>query len=85
MGTVGAMKSGRLIFASDKADQKMLWPLEVGKSWQNVFSLRNVLQNSTTTMTIKRFMSVVSEDVITVPAGSFNVLKIESFDPESGE
>ena len=40
-------------------------------------------QNSTTT--IKRFMSVVSEDVITVPAGSFNVLKIESFDPESGE
>lgn len=82
-GAVGAMKSGKLILTSDKPDQTMLWPLEVGMSWQNEFSLRNMLLNSTTRVT--RHMSVVSEDVITVPAGSFNALKINSFDPKSGE
>ena len=82
LGAVGAMKNGKLIFAYDKPDQQMLWPLEVGKSWQNVYSVRNVIQNSSAT--IKRFMSVVGEDVITVPAGTFDVLKVESFNSDSG-
>ena len=57
------------------------WPLSAGATWQWAFTRERPIARQTNEMTSS---CIVSEDVVTVPAGTFNTLKITCRDTKTG-
>lgn len=64
---------------STPAEQRLVWPLAVGKQWETKVQLEWPLQR--TTEERRRVVTVEAWEVITVPAGSFGSFHIVVRDP----
>jgi len=62
--------------------QYFSWPLEVGKEWSNKYRLEKPMEKSS--VTFARRSLVVGVEEVNVPAGTFQTLKVEHYDPNSG-
>jgi hypothetical protein len=82
MGFVASRRNGEIVSDVDKSYPFFSWPLEPGKESRVSFTQRNLANNSTTKDERIRFVTGIEE--ITVPAGHFDAVKVESYVGSSG-
>lgn len=82
LGAIARISGGRLVFKRDAPYQVLSWPLEVGKEWRNSFLQENIQEKSSQTFEYRMVVSGIEE--VKVPAGLFEVLKIEVYSVHSG-
>ena len=82
LSELATMSSGRLASKYSPPYQVFSWPLEVGKEWRNTYTIENVEKKSSQNFDFRMVVSGVEQ--ITVPAGSFEALKIEVYRVSGG-
>ena len=82
LSELATMSSGRLASKYSPPYQVFSWPLEVGKEWRNTYTIENVEKKSSQNFDFRMVASGVEQ--ITVPAGSFEALKIEVYGVSGG-
>jgi hypothetical protein len=65
-----------------KSNELFAWPLQLKKEWRNRYKLESMDLNRTITMDRKMIVSGVEK--VKVPAGTFEAIKIEAYDYNSG-
>lgn len=81
LGLLGSMSGGKVIFSRDAPYQPLSWPLEVGKEWQNSFTLERIELKSSQTYYYR--IVVAGLDQVNVPAGTYDTFKITVYDAYS--
>lgn len=82
LGLIATMEEGKLTLRRDRSAQIFSWPLAVGKEWRNAYAEENLKNKSKDTIDLSMVVSTIEE--ITVPAGTFQAARIETYDPKSG-
>jgi hypothetical protein len=82
LGLIATMEEGKLTLRRDQSAQIFSWPLVVGKEWRNTYVEENLKNKSKNTIDLSMVVSTIEET--TVPAGTFQAARIETYDPKSG-
>jgi len=82
LGVVETRKNGIVTSRRDKPSQILSWPLQSSKEWRNIYTLENL--ETKQTYRVDRVMSVSAVEEVKVPAGTFNAIKIEAYEYQTG-
>ena len=82
LGLIATMEEGKLTLRRDQSAQIFSWPLAVGKEWRNTYAEENLKNKSKDAIDLSMVVSTIEET--TVPAGTFQAARIETYDPQSG-
>jgi hypothetical protein len=82
LGLIATMEEGKLTLRRDQSAQIFSWPLAVGKEWRNTYAEENLKNKSKDAIDLSMVVSTIEET--TVPAGTFEAARIETYDPKSG-
>jgi hypothetical protein len=82
LGLMGTRKEGKLIVRRDNPLQYFSWPLVNGTEWRNRHTLENLEKRSTRIVDL--LVVVANNETVSVPAGTFEAAKIETYDYETG-
>jgi hypothetical protein len=74
--------AGKLLSKRRPPSQPLFWPLAVGLRWRNSFTWERLDQRSAETFDYQRVASKF--DRVTVPAGTFDAIKIDTYEFDSG-
>lgn len=76
------ISGGKLLSKRHPPSQPLVWPLAVGAEWRNSFTWENFDLKSAETFDFHRVASNL--DRVTVPAGTFDAIKIDTYESDSG-
>ena len=82
LALIATMEEGKLTLRRDQSAQIFSWPLVVGKEWRNTYAEENLKNKSKDAIDLSMLVSTIEET--TVPAGTFQAARIETYDPKSG-
>jgi hypothetical protein len=82
LSLIGVAKDGQIVAKNSKPDRDAYWPLRVGFEWQNAFTHRDFAEGATRRINYKGV--VAREESVTVPAGSFRSVLVQSYGFQSG-
>lgn len=82
LGLIGTMVGGKVTLKRDVPYQPLSWPLEVGKEWNNSFTLERLVEKSSQRFDNRVVVSKVES--VQVPAGIYEALKIEVYGAYTG-
>ena len=74
-GLLATVSKGKVLSKRDLPRHNLSWPLEVGKEWQNAYTLERIEQKSSQRFDQRMVVTKIEE--VKVPAGNFQALKIE--------
>lgn len=82
LGLLATVSKGKLISKRSSPLEYFSWPLESGKEWRDAFVLENLEQK--TTRKFENLHVVAGLEDRSVPAGTFESVKIETYAPNGG-
>jgi hypothetical protein len=82
LGVLATFKGDKLVSRRNRPNQIFSWPLEAGKEWRNVYKVENLEEHMVGE--IDRVMVISGLEKIVVPAGSFDSVKIDAYDYQTG-
>lgn len=82
LGLLATFRGEKLVRRRNKPNQFFSWPLEPGKEWRNAYKVENLEKN--TVGEIDRVMVISNLEKIVVQAGTFESVKIDAYDHETG-
>jgi len=82
LGLSVTQSTGKLLSKRHPPSQPLFWPLAVGVEWRNSFTWERFDQKSAEKFDYQRVAS--NFDRVTVPAGTFDAIKIDTYEFDSG-
>jgi len=82
LSLIAIAKDGNLTSRNSKPDRIFFWPLETGMEWQNSFIRRDFEKGFA--RRINYMMVAANSEQVTVPAGTFQAVKIQAYGYETG-
>jgi hypothetical protein len=82
LGLLATMSGGKVTFKRNAPYQPLSWPLEVGKEWENSYTLERIEEKSSQTFDNRVVVAKVEE--VKVPAGTYEAVKVEVYSAHSG-
>ena len=82
LGLLGTRIGDRVTTRRNAPYQTLLWPLEVGKDWNNSYVIERLEQKSSESLDNR--IVVTKLETVDVPAGSFEAFKIEVYSNRAG-
>ena len=82
MGVLETRKNGVIVSRFDRSGNLLAWPLVMGKQWTVSYNVEDF--ESKKTRPVQRVRLVAGSELVNVPAGTFETVKLEFYLPRSG-
>jgi hypothetical protein len=83
LAVLATLSNGKVIIKNEPPSLTLAWPLEVGKRWQNQYTIQDVEEKQSAKINTE--VVVGDFEIVRVPAGSFPAFRIETYTSPGGE
>ncbi len=83
LAVLATVSNGKVVIKNSPPSLTLAWPLEVGKRWQNQYTIQDVEDKQSAKINTE--VIVGDFEIVRVPAGSFPAFRIETYTSPGGE